>query len=227
MVGEGVLFSAVFGMYARYPEVILDGWDKLIVTDCPDKVSAHSCWTVVHVSKPHKENAISNRAYKWLSHVYPELKRYQYVMYFDSKVSLQRNLNHVVQCAISEMDEKKKLALFFQHPDRDCIYDEIKPVLHWGKDVLSNTEPWAKKLNAEEYPAHYGLTENNIFLRVNTNAHLNHVMDEMYMYMHRGDIRRDQLVFMYCLWKRNMMESVLRKPHKDKTQQYIQTENSK
>ena len=60
-----VIFSAVFGMKATYNEIFLDGWDKIIFTDNPQLINAHSCWKVKIVQKPIGNNDTkSNRYFK-------------------------------------------------------------------------------------------------------------------------------------------------------------------
>jgi hypothetical protein len=215
-----LIFSSVFGMTSVFPEIQHHDWDKVIITDkeTSKHLKAHSCWNIIIVNKPHKYNSISNRAYKWLSHKY--FPQYDYVMYFDSKVILNMNFN--ANDYIHQLQSSNKLAIFYNHPNRNCIYDEIPVVYQVGQDTLNSAKNCYDILTKFKFPKNIGLTENNIFFRDNTNDKLNKVLEEIYSLLHNDVVRRDQLVFIFCLWKYDLLNSIIFKPNNEKKEIYKQ-----
>ena len=214
---NNILYSVVFGIKAHYPEIYLDGWDKVILTDDPQKVTAHHCWTIKKVDKKNESNRKSNRYYKWLSHKY--FNEYDYVMYFDSPTTvgkpLRNNLTNVINEYITCLQHNKKLGIFFKHPCRECVYDEMKVVQARRLDSVENVNYIKHMLETANFPAKFGLTENNVFIRYNKNFTFNLMFDEMYDLIH-NHICRDQLVFMYELYKHYKINDILIYPHIDK-----------
>ena len=200
---RNVIYSAVFGMNTYYPEIKLDGWDKVIFTDNVTKINAHSSWTICRVQKPHDEDGRSNRFFKWLSHMI--LPEYDYVLYFDSKVIMRNDLNKLVKCLFE--DNPNLMGLFFRHPHRNCIYDELQALSVPKQDSQQNIDRMRQLFKKHQFPKNLGLTENNIFIRYNKNEEFNNVFDEIYYVVHKYT-RRDQLVFMFCLWKHNMFDKI-------------------
>lgn len=213
-----MIFSSVFGMKSVYPEIQLNDWDKVIITDkeTSKHLKAHSCWNIIIVNKPHKYNSISNRAFKWLSHKY--FPQYDYVMYFDSKVIL--NMNFSANDYINQLQSSNKLAIFYNHPDRNCIYNEIPVVGDLKKDTSNNLKKCYDILTKFKFPKNVGLTENNIFFRDNTNDKFNKVLEEMYTMLHNDVVRRDQLIFIFCLWKYDLLNRIIIKSNNEKKKLY-------
>lgn len=206
-----VIFSAVFGMDATYPEIYLDNWDKVILTDNPDRVKAHPSWTVRLVKKTHETDRKSNRYYKWLSHrTFPE---YDYIMYFDSKSKLKYNLN-TVEHFMNMLCENNHLALFFEHPCRNCIYDELIEINRLRMDNPQNIDYIRNMIIDEGFPKKIGLTVNNIFIRQNNDVKLNEMLENMYDTIDKH-ICRDQVVFMFYLYKTQLLQNIYTVPYKE------------
>lgn len=218
MKENNVIYSCVFGMYSIYHKLELDGWDKVILTDKPEYVKADPCWTIKVVQKTHENDGVSNRFYKWLSHkIFPE---YDNVVYFDSKVILKYDLNYVINNYIQQMKTNNKIGIFFNHPRTSCIYKETIEVVQQKRETQANCDNMMKLLREKQFPENIGLTENNIFIRNNKNATLNKAFEELYYIIHNM-IKRDQLVFMYILWKYSILNKIMFLSNNDKRNFYI------
>lgn len=194
-----VIYSAVFGIESTFNYLDLPDWDKYILTDQPDKVNADKCWKIKKVSKTHEDNGISNRFYKFLSHkVFPD---HDFCLYFDSKVILKNNLTNIVKKYLNYN------AVFFKHPSRWCIYQELPIVIGMKFDTQERVNKIHQMLKESNYPRCNGLTENNIFLRRHDNIKINKAMENIYYLIHNYS-RRDQIVFMYCLWKHDCLKDI-------------------
>ena len=183
-------------MYSKYDFInTLDNWDFIIFTDNVLNISAHPCWTIRQVELPFPDFRKSNRYYKWMIHkLFPE---YDYVFYFDSKWNLQSNILRYP--AIVFRDN-----IFFKHFARSCIYSEASFVLSCKKESKKNVNFVTEYLSSHSFPRNYGLTENSIFARQTTNLTLNNLCENLFNFMDVYNIKRDQLCFMYFLWKFNL-----------------------
>lgn len=214
---KNIIYSCVFGMHSFYDKLDLDGWDKVILTDKPEYVKADPCWTIKVVHKTHEDNGVSNRFYKWLSHkIFPEYDR---VMYFDSKVILRNDLNNVINRYIRQMNTHNRIGVFYNHPRTRCIYKETIEVVRQNRETQSNCDILMKLLREKRFPEDIGLTENNIFIRDNNNPLFNKALEEMYYIIHNM-IKRDQLVFMYILWKYDFLTEIIFLPDHEKHHLY-------
>jgi len=96
---------------------------------------------------------------------------------------------------------------------RDCIYEEAKACLILGLVKLKDVKKQMEKYKREGFPAHFGLSENNIILRRHNGERVIKLMEdwwkELNLYTHR-----DQLSLAYVLWKNgekfNFMEESAR-----------------
>lgn len=88
------------------------------------------------------------------------------------------------------------------HPNRSCIWQEalacqlLKKISH--TDLLQLNRQ-LERYQAEGFPPHYGLTENNIIFRSGESTRLLPVMEQWWFEFQNG-IQRDQLSLPYVLW---------------------------
>tara|TARA_Y100000816_G_C26092850_1_gene577824 strand:+ start:219 stop:887 length:669 start_codon:yes stop_codon:yes gene_type:complete len=217
---KNLLFSAIFGLKGNYEKIDLpDGWDCIIFTDNSNVVKADPCWTVKVMQKPHKDNRLCNRYYKWKIHeICPD---YDMCFYVDSKWILQEKiLFHIKEYSFD-------LGIFFNHFHRTCTYKELGFVSKKGKDKKENIINWKKYIEKKQFPRNYGLTENSIFIRSLKDESLNDCCNRVYTYLEQGKIQRDQLCFMFLLWKCNLKDKLLFVEHNIKETNFIKTKFEK
>lgn len=208
-----LLFSASFGMYSKYDFVnTLDNWDLVIFTDNISNISAHPCWTVKQVVLPFSDFRKSNRYYKWMIHKL--LPEYDYVFYFDSKWNLK-------SCILKYPAIIFRDNIFFKHFARSCIYTEAMYVLKCKKESKQNINFINDYLSSHAFPKNYGLTENSIFARQTTNVDLNNLCEGVFNFMDIHNVKRDQLCFMYFLWKLDLKRMLFILNHSTKECDFI------
>ena len=94
----------------------------------------------------------------------------------------------------------------WSHFERNCLYNEAKIVSDWGlehPDIVSNQ---MARYRNEGFPENYGLAENGVSIRCNT-FEVRRLLDLWWFEYLRG-ARRDQLSFMYAVWKQKMQDKV-------------------
>ena len=87
----------------------------------------------------------------------------------------------------------------FQHPWRDCIYDEIEETLKLGFDLPEVALPMLERFKAEGYPANNGLGETGVLIRRDSPL-VRKFFAEVWREIEKGS-HRDQLCFNYVLKK--------------------------
>ena len=95
----------------------------------------------------------------------------------------------------------------------------MSPVVQYNLDSIDSVNTINKLLDKHKFPRKLGLTENNIFIRYNKNESFNKVFEDIYYLIHHH-IKRDQLVFMFCLWKHNQLGHLLIMNNEEKKQMY-------
>lgn len=87
----------------------------------------------------------------------------------------------------------------FDHPTRDCIYEEAKAVLRYGKAQPIAVEEQMEMYRRDGYPPHNGLAATGLVIRRNTPEVAR--FNEMWWALMNVYTLRDQLSFDYALWK--------------------------
>lgn len=216
-----LLYSAVFGLNGLYKHIQCPpnmSWDFMIFTDNPNKIKCDEPWKIVQVSKPHPDNRLCNRYYKWKIH---EIVDYDIVFYVDSKWILQDTVLNHIDHYIKLIENNQKLGIFFHHFARKCSYKESNFVLKKGKESLKNVNFVRELYIKNDLPKDYGLTENSIFIRSIKNQTINRCCSEVYDTMNSKSIQRDQLLLMMILWKYGIKDLLEILSHQTKETYFI------
>lgn len=145
-----------------------------------------------------KSDRFNSRLAKILSHKY--LPDHDVSVYIDASFLLVvKDVFDMVKQCLGDGE----IALW-PHHSRNCIYDEIEYVLY-SSDRVVDTEASKRlysKYKNNNFPAGYGLFENGIIFRKNTERirKLNSLWWDEYV----SGVERDQFSLMYCLWKLNI-----------------------
>lgn len=105
----------------------------------------------------------------------------------------------------------------FKHFERDCIYDEAIAVVQSKFEQPDVVERVVSRYRAENFPEHFGLSECGIIIRRDTpevRALMRMWWNEICLGSHR-----DQLSFMYCVWKSGFPVNIL--PETTRSNPYV------
>ena len=97
------------------------------------------------------------------------------------------------------MDDEYADLYLFKHFERSCLYQEAEVCKAMGLDSLNIIDKQIQRYRAEGFPENYGLPECGIILR-NKSEKSDAVMNVWRQEVNNGS-RRDQLSFMYAVWK--------------------------
>ncbi len=99
-------------------------------------------------------------------------------------------------------------AIFFQHPDRTSVGQEVQTCLARGLDEPQKIKGQYFRYLQEGFPDSFGLTENNVIIRKNHDQKLMDMEDEWFSQYDSG-AKRDQLTLLYACWKTSYFDYLL------------------
>jgi hypothetical protein len=190
------VYSVIFGPVdiIHEPLTVADNCDYFLFTDQP--VPPDSTWvkkdfTASEHGLP-EDNALKSRYIKMFpDQFFPE---YDFTLYLDGKYQIRTDPTELI-------GDMGPLGLkMFQHPQRTCVYQEIRACLKQHKGSPEALKEYARYLRQNGMPRHYGLLEGAILLRETGNPRCQAIMNQWWdqFYQH---IRRDQLSLPFILWQ--------------------------
>jgi hypothetical protein len=126
-------------------------------------------------------------------------EKYDWIIWMDANVRLRKDIRKYIdeQC----IPNSKNYDWFqLKHCDRDCIYDESEACKELKKDDFRIIDKTINIIKKDDFPRHFGLTCTNLFVRKANDKHISKIQQEWWN-MVKNYSRRDQLSFMYIIWK--------------------------
>ena len=169
-----------------------DGIDYYCFTD--SIVSVHEGWKMRSLAGlDHLNKKDQNRFIKM--HPRACLPSHDYSIYVDGYIEITGDLKHL----INELALKEKLLFLYEHPFRNCIYEEAETCIYESLDWIWRITKQMRIYSKKQYPQNNGLFENNIIIRKNTDK-LDPLMDRWWK-EYCNQSKRDQLSLNYCTWE--------------------------
>lgn len=188
------VYTCVTGNYDALHEVEVKekGVDYLLFTN--DKTLTSKTWQVIYIENEGLDNQRLSRKIKMLGHPIID-ENYDVSVWMDASVIFQKSVKDFVNTFLKH----NSFAAFLHHA-RDCIYDEAMICIKKKKDKKENILKQIAFLKEENYPAHYGLCEMTVFIKRHHDPIVRQTM-QMWFDMLCRFSKRDQLSFMYCVYK--------------------------
>ena len=173
-------------------------WDYICFTDNREYIkNGHPFWKIIPLEIEYKDTAKKSRIPKILAHKF--LKEYKYSLYIDTNIDI---LSPKLFRQTDKLIEHKEICAITKHSFRECIYEEMLACMHLKKESLDNILKLYTKYKEENFPANFGLTENNVIFREHNDKKVIKLMEDWW-YMVENYSKRDQLSLMYVCWKNN------------------------
>jgi len=187
-----VIYTCNTGGYdaLRQPLTVRPDWDYVCLTDDPS-AGTDGAWQLRATEGPDAKNA--SRRPKMLPHEY--LSGFDVSLYVDSNLIIEGD---AIYDAADAAIASGALWAGVKHPQRDCIYDELRKCYLAGHCRWRDAIRLKLALCKEAYPRHAGLLENNIIFRRH-NAPEVILVDEQWWDRYSRGIKRDQLHLMPVL----------------------------
>lgn len=199
-----VIYTAISQGY----DIIKD--PSFVSKDCDyicfsDKFHKSSVWSVRNF--PEELNDLDQvrkcRKLKILPHRY--LKEYDYSIWIDGNINI---VNDVMKIINKELLDNEKKLLTFEHPYRNCIYDEALECIAQKKDSKSVIEKQVNKYRLKNMPTNLGLVESNVIVRKHNDKEVISLAEAWWNEIDT-ESRRDQLSFNYVVWKTHFKYDLL------------------
>lgn len=214
------IYTAIYGGYEillAQPEQTID-CDFVCFTDDPDM--SGEGWRVIHKAgepslspriqaqlpklMPHDVFATAASANSIPEHT-PDLTRYDYTIWIDANAVIkgetfaEEMLGYLGRYGIA----------MFEHPYRDCIYDEVEVCLNIPKYQVTPLGKQAARYRSEGYPERRGLLACGVIVRDMRREEVRRV-DEAWWGANLPWSTNDQVSLPYVLWKNNYGCDVIR-----------------
>lgn len=195
-----VIYTVLTGNYDRLaqPLAVDSSYDYVCFTDSTGK---DGVWQLREFSSPYRNSILRARYAK----LHPQLllPDYDLSVFMDANlcISAPEFYDKVAACA-------SPLA-FLPHPDRDCVYDELRYC--YLKDKIGTREAFAqlKRLKAMGMPRHAGLYETNILLRRHLDADVVALDEAWWQLLLNSGATRDQLCLTPALIRLRLQPELL------------------
>ena len=155
-----------------------NNWDYIIFTNIEN---LDTSWTIVNVPLFNNNPILTNRIYKWLSHIF--LIKYEICFYMDAFFSPKENINITTNSIIHK-----------KHTKRICVYSELGACVSSNKIDCKTRNIIFKYLKKNNVDRDIGLYHNDIFIKNNNNIKMNIYYEELINIMIEYSFYRDQVI---------------------------------
>ncbi len=190
------VYTSVFGTYDNVyePQYIAENIDYYFVSEQrPADLKKYKWLDAKNFLPSEMESSIDKNRYIKM-HPHLLFPQYNYSIYIDGNVEVLKDISLFVQ--------KSKTGIsVFRHPSRDDIYMEALAVVNAGKSKSETVQAQMEKYIGDGFPHNYGLAEMRIIAREHNNPICIKVMEDWWEEFSVTNTKRDQLSFMYVIWK--------------------------
>ena len=138
-------------------------------------------------------NVLKNRYLKMHPHeIFPD---YEYSIYLDAVIVIELDIFRLLSRLGS-----KKIGMFKHYAGVSCLYDEAERLKRIGKVDVEETNRMMKRYHNEGFPSNFGFFECTIIVQ-KINDKDNVMLMNCWWKEFTENVKRDQLSFMYSLWK--------------------------
>ena len=200
------VYTSLIGNYdeLQTPLVVEQGCDYFCLTDNPNLKSLF--WKVILVeNKEGLDSVRFQRKTKLMPHLY--FPQYTHSLYVDASILIRGSVWDWI-----ERNTTGKPWLVFQHPERDCVYQEAEACKTLQKDNSELIDAQMVRYRKEGYPEHNGMTWNAIIYRRHMESAVIALEEAWFDEILKGS-RRDQLSFNYVCWKNGFQYDVCKEDY--------------
>ncbi len=176
-------------------------FDYVCFSDRP--IDEPGTWDVRIMEESQLDDVRKAKFYKLFPHeLFPE---YLYSIWVDGNIDI---LDDSLEKRAQELIDDNALIAANVHPQRNCAYEEMNACISMGKDDAETILRQADFMESNGFPRNVGLYAMGVIYRQHQNCKVIQLMDDWW-WMIKNFSRRDQISFMYVLYKNNMNCDVL------------------
>lgn len=199
-----VVYTCIWGRYDKIiePLYVNPNIDYVIFTD--QEIDGNSAWKKIDVPQPKEIEGMSpievNRFIKILPHLF--LKEYDYSIYVDGNIRIIADMMPL----IIDMGSNY---IGIHNYTTDCIYKMRDAIIAGKKASAKDVKSQIEKYKHEGYPKGFGAFECNVIIRKHNDNRCIELMNKWWDEFIKTTSKRDQLSFMYVLWKSRLDTSIV------------------
>lgn len=196
------VYTCITGNYDNVNEIKNKekGIDYYLFTN--NKNIKSDTWNVVYIEDSKLDNQRLSRKIKMLGH--PVINdKYDISVWMDASVIWLKSVKDFVKEYLKENNFAT-----FKHSFRDDIYVEAYECIKMKKDTKENVVKHIEFLRKEGYPENNGLCEMTVFIKRHKDKTVQKTMKLWFDTVCKYS-KRDQLSFMYCVWKTGLKLDII------------------
>ncbi len=190
---------------------ITGGYDNLREIKNPEKGIDYLCftnnknlksktWQIIYIDDKKLDDHRLSRKIKMIGH--PTIfKNYDISVWTDASIIWDKSVSDFVKTYL-----KDSPFAAFKHNQRTSIHEEAIACLQGHKDTKENILKTLSFLESEHFPDDLGLYEMTVFIKKHHDETVKKTM-ELWFDVNTKYSKRDQLSFMYAIWKTNLQIS--------------------
>lgn len=206
-----VIYTAISGGFDDLIQhkYISKDFDYVCYTDTP--IEDPGIWEIRSLEDRGLDSNRNAKYYKIFPHeIFPE---YEYSIWIDGNIDV---LNDDLERRVYELINHNNLISANVHFERSCIYQEGNICMAYSIDDPGIIKKQMDYLASSGFPKNYGLFEMNLIFRIHNNPVIITLMNDWWEMIIRFS-KRDQLSFMYALWKNDLScEKMYEQSHRKK-----------
>ncbi|ASS96791.1 glycosyltransferase domain-containing protein [Peribacillus simplex] len=158
-------------------------------------------WKIIKIEDQNLDPVRLAKKVKVLPHLF--LSEYDFSFWVDANFLITHDLNELFNTYLN----KEQIACF-QHPYRNCIYEEAEACKDLKRDKKSIIEKQMSKYQSLKYPEKNGLISSGGILRQHNDPKIIKLSEDWWKEIVQFSIR-DQLSFNYAAWKNKIQYTVI------------------
>lgn len=190
------VYTCITGNYDDLKEVKIkeDNIDYICFTN--NKELTSNSWKIIYIEDNSLDNHYLSRKIKMLGHPYID-KNYNLSIWIDASIIFKKSVNEFLN---QYFDYQHDLLAACKHNARNSIKEEAQECIRLVKDKKEIIEKQLELYETEKFPDNLGLLEMTLIVKRHNNKLVKKTM-ELWFDMISKYSKRDQLSFMYCLYK--------------------------
>jgi hypothetical protein len=191
------VFTCITGSYdtLRMPVRLEPGIDYFCFSDSQ---VAGSGWTLAAIENSQSSDVATNRWIKMCAHAQPVLAPYDATLYIDGSIEVVGDLRKFIDDCLARNED----ILMYDHPFRDCAYDEALVCAQFGLDTIGRIGRQMRGMHAAGFPARHGLFEAGVIFR-RRSPRVEFLMEAWWISFLAG-AQRDQLSLPFVAWQHDV-----------------------
>ena len=198
------VYTCITGNYDNLKDVIVKekGVDYVCFTNNREITS--STWKIIYIDDGILNNHYLSRKIKMLGHPYIE-DNYDLSIWIDASIIFKQSVKEFIK---KYFDLEKDLIAACKHSVRNSITEEAEACIKYKEDNRELIEKLLNFYKKEKFKDDLGLLEMTLIIKRHNNKLVKETM-KLWFDMIINYSRRDQLSFMYCIYKTNLPFKVI------------------